>query len=90
LTVILVIENGTSIDTETDLSAEERHVLQKLFLWKDMADSLDQFRQKARQAIQRGWNHSGPIPVSANLGVVLQDLEKKVIRRLRGNQGSCG
>jgi len=53
--------DGQSFDTEKDLRSEERHVLQKLFGWEAMAASLDQFREKKRDALQRGWNNSGPV-----------------------------
>jgi hypothetical protein len=81
--VILTTDMGASIDTERDLTAPERHVLQKLFLWKSMAVSLDQFRQKKDQALLKGWNGSGPIVESPSLRIVIQDLEEKVVRRLR-------
>jgi hypothetical protein len=81
--VIFTTDKGTSIDTERDLTAPERHVLQKLFLWKSMAVSLDQFRLKKEQALLKGWNRSGPIVESPNLRIVIQDLEEKVVKRLR-------
>lgn len=84
--MIITTDNGTSIDTEKDLTAPERHVLQKLFLWKSMAVSLDQFRQKKEQALQKGWNNSGPLAGSPNLRIVIQDLEKKVTMRLRDDR----
>jgi hypothetical protein len=81
--VIVTTSKGVSVDTETDLTAPERHVLQKLFLWKSMAESLDQFRLKKEQALLKGWNNSGPIVESPNLRIILQDLEAQVAKRLR-------
>jgi hypothetical protein len=81
--VIITTRNGESIDTERDLTAPERHVLQKLFLWKTMAESLEQFREKKKLALIRGWNNSGPIAESPNLKTVITDLEDKLLRRLR-------
>jgi hypothetical protein len=88
LTVILTTHYGTSIDTERDLTAPERHVLQKLFLWKSMAESLDQFRLKKEQALLKGWNNSGPIAESPNLRIIIQDLEGQVAKRLQENRPS--
>jgi len=85
-TVIITTRDGKSIDTERDLTAPERHILQKLFLWKSMAESLDQFREKKDQALLKGWNHSGPIKESPNLEMIIRDLEEKVISRLREEQ----
>lgn len=80
--MIINTRDGKSLDTEKDLSAPERHVLQKLFLWKSMATSLQQFREKKEVALLRGWNHSGPISESQNLKSIIIDLEEKVLVRL--------
>jgi hypothetical protein len=84
--MIITTEDGKSLDTETDLTAPERHILQKLFLWKDMAFSLEQFREKKEEALVKGWNNSGPIEEGAALKLVIQDLERKVSLRLKEGQ----
>lgn len=81
--MIITTRDGKTIDTETDLTAVERHILQKLFLWKSMADSLDQFREKKAQALLKGWNNSGPISEGQNLRTIILDLEKSVVARLK-------
>ena len=86
--MILTLGNGQSFDTETDLTAQERHVLQKLFLWKSMASSVEEFRKKKQEALQKGWNHSGPIRESDALRAIVGDLEEKVILRLREEKGA--
>ncbi len=86
--MILTLGNGQSFDTETDLTAPERHVLQKLFLWKSMASSVREFRTKKEEALQKGWNHSGPIRESDALRAITGDLEEKVILRLQQGKGS--
>jgi hypothetical protein len=85
--MVLTLGNGQSFDTETDLTAQERHVLQKLFLWKSMASSVEEFRKKKEQALQRGWNGSGPIRESDTLRAIVNDLEEKVTFRLREEKG---
>ena len=80
--MIIATEDGRSFDTETDLTAPERHILQKLFLWGSMASSLQQFREKKEEALRRGWNNSGPIQESVTLKMIIRDLEKKVSLRL--------
>ena len=80
--MIIHTENGRTFDTETDLTAPERHILQKLFLWKTMASSIQQFREKKNDALQKGWNHSGPIAESTAMKIIISDLEKKVALRL--------
>ena len=82
--VIITTEEGKSFDTETDLTAPERHILQKLFLWESMASSLEQFREKKAQALLTGWNNSGPIQASSALKNIIRDLERKVSTRLKG------
>jgi hypothetical protein len=86
--MILTLGNGQSFDTETDLTAQERHVLQKLFLWKSMAFSVEEFRKKKEEALQKGWNLSGPIRESDALRAIVGDLEEKVILRLREEKGA--
>ena len=81
--MIITTEDGKSFDTETDLEAPERHILQKLFLWESMAISLEQFREKKEQALLKGWNNSGPIQESPALKLIIRDLEQKVVARLK-------
>ena len=82
--MIITTEDGKSFDTETDLTAPERHILQKLFLWESMASTLDQFREKKEQALLKGWNNSGPIQESPALKSIIRDLERKVSVRVKG------
>ena len=85
--MVIHTASGQSFDTETDLTAPERHILQKLFLWGSMASSLEQFREKKAQALAAGWNHSGPVTESAALALIIQDLEKTLLDRLRNDIG---
>ena len=87
--MILTTRTGQSYDTETDLSAQERHVLQKLFLWKSMASSVEEFREKKEEALQKGWNRSGPVRESDALRAIVRDLEEKVILKLQQEKGSA-
>lgn len=80
--MIFTTKNGISFDTEKDLTAPERHILQKLFIWETMASSIDQFRKKKEEAMLRGWNNSGPIGESRAMKLILADLEGKVALRL--------
>ncbi len=80
--MIITTKTGRSYDTEKDLIAPERHILQKLFIWESMASSVDQFRQKKREALFKGWNNSGPIQESEALKKIVADLEEKVILRI--------
>jgi len=86
--MFLILGNWQSFDTETDLTAQERHVLQKLFLWKSMASSVEEFRKKKEEALHKGWNGSGPIRESDALRAIVRDLEEKVTLRLREEKGS--
>jgi hypothetical protein len=80
--MIITTKDGQSFDTETDLTAPERHILQKLFLWESMASSLEEFRSKKEIALVKGWNNSGPIRESRTLKQIIGDLEEKVTNRL--------
>ena len=80
--MIFTTKDGNFFDTERDLTAPERHILQKLFLWKSMASSIEQFRTKKEEALRKGWNNSGPITESQTMRVIIQDLEHEVSDRL--------
>jgi len=81
--MIITTRHGESFDTQSDLSAPERHILQKLFLWKSMASSIEEFRNKKKEALCKGWNLSGPVEESRALKAIVKDLEEKVRERLR-------
>ena len=80
--MIITTTSGKSFDTDIDLTAPERHILQKLFLWETMASTLDQFREKKKEALLKGWNNSGPVKESPGFKIIIGDLEKKVVTRL--------
>jgi hypothetical protein len=82
--MLYTTQRGESFDLEKDFSSPERHVLQKLLLWKDMAASVDEFRLKKQEALRRGWGDSGPIQASRNLQSITKDFEEQVALRLRG------
>ena len=80
--MIFTTWNGRSFDTERDLTAAERHILQKLFAWKSMARSIKEFREKRTRALQVGWNDSGPVRESPALRMIIDHLEREVAARL--------
>lgn len=80
--MIINTRDGQSFETNKDLTAPERHILQKLFAWESMATSLEQFREKKREALHKGWNNSGPVSESYTLKAIIKDLERKVSIRI--------
>ena len=83
--MLFTTREGTSFDTQADLTAPERHILQKLFLWETMASSVEEFREKTGAALSNGWNDSGPVRESAALKQIIQELEMRVTERIREN-----
>ena len=81
--MIITTSGVRAFDTQKDLTAPERHVLQKLFAWQDMADSVEKFREKKEEALRKGWNNSGPIRASVALKLIVRHMENKVADRLR-------
>ncbi len=79
--MIYTTQKGESFDTEKDFTAAERHVLQKLFLWKDLVSDRQEFRQRKERALRQGWDNSGPIPESPALRAIARDLEELLARR---------
>jgi hypothetical protein len=49
--MLITLSNGRSLDTERDLTAAERHILQKLMIWESMAGTLEEFREKRARAL---------------------------------------
>ena len=76
------IDNSTEIDTDRDLSPAERHILQKLYGWKSLATSIEQFREQRERAMKLGWNNSGPIKETLALKRVADFLEQELRERL--------
>ncbi|MFH1954527.1 MAG: hypothetical protein ABIL06_23290 [Pseudomonadota bacterium] len=80
--MIITTNSGQTFDTNEDLTAPERHILQKLFLWESMSHSLQEFREKKETALSKGWNNSGPVTESRALKDIIRHLEAKVSLRL--------
>jgi hypothetical protein len=79
----ILIDNHSDIDTERDFSPAERHVLQKLFGWKSMVNSVEEFRQHKVFALKKGWGMSGAIRESRAMQLVTQQLEKEIRIRMK-------
>ena len=84
--MLYTTKGGETFDLEKDFSSPERHILQKLFIWKDMAATLEEFRQKKREALRQGWGDSGPVPESRNLRRITGDFEAQVALRIRAGK----
>ncbi|MBS0012627.1 MAG: hypothetical protein KFF46_01550 [Desulfobacterales bacterium] len=84
----ITLSTGRQIDTQKDLSAEERHIVQKLYAWADVVDTVEAFENKRKQALQAGWNGSGQVIERSVLRQIIDDLGKKVRTRLRHQPGS--
>jgi len=82
--MIFTTSQGRSYDTDKDLTAPERHILQKLFLWETMVSTIQEFRERTQDALRKGWNQSGPVPASMALKDIIRDLETRVANRLEG------
>ena len=75
--MIIKTKNGKHFDTDQDLTAPERHILQKLFAWEAMSESVFQFREKKGKALDDGWNGSGIVSASPALKAICKDMEKR-------------
>jgi hypothetical protein len=81
--MIYKTQRGETFDLEKDFSSPERHILQKLLLWKDMVAGVEEFRFKKQEALRKGWGDSGPIQASRNLESITRDFEAQVGLRVR-------
>ena len=84
--MIITTMNGKSFNTDKDLTEAERHIVQKLFAWESLVASLEQFREKKNDFLLKGWNNMGPVPESSALRAIIQDIEKKIVTRLKTEQ----
>ena len=80
--MIIKTSSGRSFDTDRDLSAAERHIVQKLMAWESLVTSREQFMQKKTDALLKGWENSGPVTESPALRDIIKNIEKKVVVRL--------
>lgn len=81
--MIINLLNEKKINTATECSPEERHILQKLFVWTDMVGSVEQFQSIRKKALIDGWNNSGPVKESSILSQVINDLELRIRKKLK-------
>ena len=81
--MIIKITDGASIDTAKDFGPEERHIAQKLFAWAGLVESVAQFRDLKKKALNDGWNNSGPVQESRALALVAGELEGRIRQRLK-------
>lgn len=86
--MIFKTQSGRTVDTETDLVAPERHILQKLMFWESLAASLDEFRKKKEDAFLKGWNNSGPVHERDLLRDIILDMEERIASRLKDTNKS--
>lgn len=80
--MIYTTQRGESFDLEKDFSSPERHILQKLLLWKDLAASVEEFRHKKQEALGKGWGDSGSVPEGRNMKNITRDFEEAVAQRM--------
>jgi hypothetical protein len=78
----ITTRDGRTYDTERDLSAAERHVLQKILNWRDLATSVEQFHDARDRALAAGWDGSGPIRPGPALEKLVAHFEAQLRRRL--------
>jgi hypothetical protein len=84
--VIIKTSSGKSYDTDRDLTAPERHIVQKLMAWGSLVGSVEVFMQKKSDALLRGWEGSGPVAEGPALRDIIKDIERSVEERLRGSK----
>ncbi len=88
--MIYTTRRGEIFDLEKDFSSPERHVLQKLLLWRDLAASVEEFRLKKQEALRKGWGDSGSLPESRALQILTRDLEEQVNLRISADHKKRG
>ena len=86
--MIIQLTEYKAVDTDLELSPEERHILQKLLCYVYFAGSIEEFREKKTKAFVVGWNNSGPIRESEIMGQIAEQLERTLDKRLQEARGA--
>jgi hypothetical protein len=84
--MIITTSEGQSFDTQRDLTAAERHILQKLLFWESMSSTVEEFDRKRDLALQKGWNQSGPVDESPSMKCIITELRRRLTQRLGERQ----
>ena len=84
--MIIPIDNNPDVNTD-DLISEEKHIIQKLLCWKVIVDSMEHFREKTALSLATGWNNSGPVKASKELTLVIEQMERELLVRLKEEKG---
>jgi hypothetical protein len=87
--MIINTSSGRSFDTESDLTSAERHILQKILAWKSFVRTVEEFHEKISRSFESGWNHSGPVAESHAMRLIIRDIEKEVMDRLKAMTGAA-
>jgi len=88
--MIIKTSSGKTVDTDRDLTDAERHIVQKLLAWESLVTSREQFVEKKTDALRRGWDNSGPLAEGPALRDIINDIEKRVRKRLAGSNQETG
>jgi hypothetical protein len=83
--VIYTTRDGQSYGTDRQLSQAERHVLQKLLIWRKVGLSPEEFQRRRAEALAKGWNNQGPVEESAALAAISRDLLARLRARSSGD-----
>ncbi len=84
--MLYTTRKGEVFDLEKDFSSPERHALQKLLLWRDLASSPEEFLTRKQEALAKGWGDSGPIQESRAMRSITKDLAEQVALRLQAEK----
>ena len=90
--MIIETKNGKRFDTDRDLTAPERHILQKLFAWEAMSESVLQFREKKKKALEdeTGRVRQATATVREAMIQVLTDQPRTAVMATRPMGGAGG
>lgn len=81
--MIIRVDGYPDIDTERDLTPAEKHIIQKLFGWKDLVNSVEEFEEKVSLCFVQGWNSSGTVRQSNLVRRIVKQLEGELKQRLQ-------
>ena len=72
------LKNGTNIDTEKDLTFDERNFIQKMMIFAHLRINIEDFRQKWRTEGNPVWKGPSTLENPSPAVRILLDLEDKL------------
>ncbi|MFH1091651.1 MAG: hypothetical protein V1742_08775 [Pseudomonadota bacterium] len=80
--MIYRLSDGRTVDTERELSFEERNFIQKMLIYKHLKMSLAEFRQRWREVANPVWKGPSILDNPTPAARIILDLEARIKKEI--------